>query len=61
MHFTQYKTTWLAAISSHCLAALPVKMAVIARLPPDLETKVQHYKKDVGSLPSFPRSAQTQK
>jgi len=40
MHFTQYKTTWLAAISSHCLAALPAKIAVIACLPPDLETKV---------------------
>jgi len=25
--FTQYKTTWLTAISSHCLAALPAKMS----------------------------------
>jgi len=24
--FTQYKTTFLAAISSHCLPALPAKM-----------------------------------
>jgi len=23
--FTQYKTTWLTAISSHCLVALPAK------------------------------------
>jgi len=25
--FTQYKTTWLTAISSHCVAALPSKIS----------------------------------
>jgi len=25
--FTQYETTWLAAISSYCIAALPAKMS----------------------------------
>jgi len=25
--FTQYKATWLTAICSHCVAALPAKMS----------------------------------
>jgi len=28
--FTQYKTTWLTAISSHCLAALPANMSAFS-------------------------------
>jgi len=29
---TQYKTTWLTAISSHCLAALPVKNICVQQM-----------------------------
>jgi len=43
--FTQYKTSWLTAISSHCLAVLP------DRLPTRLRSFNNHMRQNI--LPSL--------